>query len=190
MRHPRWFLLGAALVALAQIGTLTWMIAGRAAILREGPVIVLAVQPVDPRDFLRGDYMRLNYNISRIDQSLFVDDKLEDLPHDISVFVRLSEDDEGIWQVERATLDRPPEEGLPEGDVILRGNLRYMAGESAVVLNYGIERYYVPQGEGRPFEAPDMANDLRAHIAIGPDGSAQIKSLHHGERMLFSEPIF
>ena len=53
-------------LALAQIGFLGWIIAGRAAILRDGQEILLKVEPVDPRDLLRGDYVRLGYEISRI----------------------------------------------------------------------------------------------------------------------------
>ena len=45
-----WRLVVAALVvALAQIGFLGWIIAGRAAVLRDGRDIVLKVEPVDPR---------------------------------------------------------------------------------------------------------------------------------------------
>ena len=59
-------IVAALVVALAQIGFLGWIIAGRAAILRDGREIVLKVEPVDPRDLLRGDYVRLCYEISSI----------------------------------------------------------------------------------------------------------------------------
>ena len=58
--------IAAAVLALAQIGFLGWMIAGRAALLRNGQEVLLKVEPVDPRDLLRGDYVRLGYEISRI----------------------------------------------------------------------------------------------------------------------------
>ena len=53
------------LLALAQIAFLSWMIAGRAAILRDGREVLLKVEPVDPRDLLRGDYVVLTYEITR-----------------------------------------------------------------------------------------------------------------------------
>jgi len=34
--------------------------------LRVGQIILLETQPVDPRDFLRGDFVRLNYKISDV----------------------------------------------------------------------------------------------------------------------------
>jgi uncharacterized membrane-anchored protein len=37
------------------------MIESRAAILRDGTEIVLQVEPIDPRDLMRGDYVRLQY---------------------------------------------------------------------------------------------------------------------------------
>ena len=51
-------LVAAVLLAFAQIGFLSWIIAGRAAILRDGQEVLLKVEPVDPRDLLRGDYVR------------------------------------------------------------------------------------------------------------------------------------
>ena len=37
-----------------------------------GPGMVLKVEPVDPRELLRGDYVRLGYDISRLPGSIFV----------------------------------------------------------------------------------------------------------------------
>ena len=59
-------LLAACLVALGELGFLSWVIAGRAAILRNGQEVVLSVEPVDPRDLLRGDYVRFGYEIAQL----------------------------------------------------------------------------------------------------------------------------
>ncbi|EAB6717932.1 hypothetical protein DUP91_26775, partial [Salmonella enterica subsp. enterica] len=56
----------AGLVALLQVGFLGWMIQGRAAILRDGREVLLRVQPVDPRDLLRGDYVVMSYLASDV----------------------------------------------------------------------------------------------------------------------------
>ncbi|RUY82729.1 GDYXXLXY domain-containing protein, partial [Mesorhizobium sp. M7A.F.Ca.CA.001.10.2.1] len=58
--------ISALVLALVQIGFLSWIIAGRAAILRNGKEVLLKIEPVDPRDLLRGDYIILGYDISRI----------------------------------------------------------------------------------------------------------------------------
>ena len=52
--------LGAALV----FGLFNWSIAQKEALLRDGQVVRLALAPVDPRAFLTGDYMALNYAIA------------------------------------------------------------------------------------------------------------------------------
>ena len=40
-------------------------------IWRTGKVILLETQPVDPRDLLRGDFVRLNYKISSVPREKF-----------------------------------------------------------------------------------------------------------------------
>ena len=39
-------------------------------IINMGQTVLIPVEPVDPRDIFRGDYVNLNYNISRIDSDL------------------------------------------------------------------------------------------------------------------------
>jgi uncharacterized membrane-anchored protein len=66
MNFLRNSILMAVLVAVIQIGFLGWSIMGRAAILREGREVLLKVEPVDPRDLLRGDYVRLGYEAGTV----------------------------------------------------------------------------------------------------------------------------
>ena len=93
----------AVLVALAQIGFLGWIIAGRAAILRDGRQVLLKVEPVDPRDLLRGDYVRLGYDISRLPADL-----VADMPADAAAAAgrrpsgRGQEGGDGPWRAARA----------------------------------------------------------------------------------------
>ena len=69
MRTLNRTIIAALVVALAQIGFLGWIIAGRAAVLRDGREITLKIEPVDPNDLLRGDYVSLFYEISRVSVS-------------------------------------------------------------------------------------------------------------------------
>jgi uncharacterized membrane-anchored protein len=52
--------------ALIQVAFIAAMVLDRAGILREGTEITLQTRPVDPRDFLRGDYVQLRYDISSV----------------------------------------------------------------------------------------------------------------------------
>ena len=92
-------LLMAVLAAALQIGFLGWMIAGRTAILRGGHEVLLKVQPVDPRDLLRGDYVWLGYDISTIPASLIANrDAAASQAGERTIFVRLGRDADGYWR--------------------------------------------------------------------------------------------
>ena len=43
------------------------MVIDRMGILREGAEVMLQTRPLDPRDFLRGDYVQLGYDMSSMD---------------------------------------------------------------------------------------------------------------------------
>ena len=75
--NKRWLnpLLAALLVAGAQTAALGYMIESRASILRSGRDVLLKTVPVDPRDLLRGDYVILSYDISRLQPELFKGDR-------------------------------------------------------------------------------------------------------------------
>lgn len=193
MIERRWLVPAAIAVAVAQIGFLASMIAGRAAILRNGQEIVLEVRPVDPRDLLRGDYVILGYNISTVPADLFAEPPSEaSLSNERDVYVRLREGENGIWQPVAARLDAPVEAAPAEGEVDIRGQANPLWFEDAtdVSVEYGIERFYVPEGEGRAIEQDMNVRPFRMHVAVAGDGSAQIKSFHDGETMLYAEPIY
>jgi uncharacterized membrane-anchored protein len=184
----------AALVALLQIGFLGWMINGRATVIRDGREVLLRVMPVDPRDLLRGDYVRLGYEASDVPRSLIVN-----APSDLSqafgraLYVRLAPQADGYWMPVSASLDAPLDD--TPGDMIdLRGILTgngFISGVADVGrVDYGIERFYVPEGEGLAIQ-----NDMRVRpfgilAAVDSDGVAQIKALLDGDKTLYEVPVF
>src|SRR5262249_28429645 len=54
------------LAGLIQVGLIAVMVVDRMQILRDGTEVTLQTRPVDPRDFLRGDYVVLTYDISSV----------------------------------------------------------------------------------------------------------------------------
>lgn len=58
----RVILLAAALFIL---GVFNWNIYQKETLIRDGHTVLLRLAPVDPRSLIQGDYMRLNYVISR-----------------------------------------------------------------------------------------------------------------------------
>jgi uncharacterized membrane-anchored protein len=189
----RKLIISALLLALVQIGFLGWMIAGRAAILRDGREVLLKVEPVDPRDLLRGDYVLLGYEISRIPVSL-----IANLPaggkiaSGLSLVVRLKQDADGYWRPVSAWLDKAASAAGPdEVDIVGRIPAGWdPAGVATVAPDYGIERFYLPEGEGKAIEKDMRVRPFGIRAAIAKDGTAQIKALMDGDKTLFSEPLF
>ena len=186
----RWLLPVALAVGVLQVGFLASMIAGRASVLRSGTEVMLEVRPVDPRDLLRGDYVVLNYNISRVPVSL-----LGELPKEggeRTVFVRLKAGDDGLWQPVAARLDEAPSDTRADGEVDIRGTTRSSWAPQTEFIDvlYGIERFYVPEGEGRAIERDMNVRPFSMKVAVIADGTAQIKSFHDGETMLYAEPLY
>ena len=161
-------LLAAVLVTLAEIGFLGWVIAGRAAILRSGRDVVLKVEPIDPRDLLRGDYVRFGYEIRQIPVRL-----VENAPpgefvtEEGPIFVRLGRDPDGIWRPRSASLSRPSQAPAAAGEVDIKGSIPggwAMGPGGSLNVDYGIDRYYVPEGAGRRIE-----EDMRERpFAVAP----------------------
>jgi uncharacterized membrane-anchored protein len=186
-------LLAAALLAIAQIAFLSWMIAGRAAILRGGQDVLLKVEPIDPRDLLRGDYVRLGYEIRNVPVKLVTNAPAgEFLTGAGPIIVRLGKDPDGYWRARSASLGEPQGQP-PAGEVDIRGMVSggwTLGPEASFSADYGIDRFYVPEGEGRAIETDMRERPFGILAAVAGDGTAQIKALMDGETKLYEEPLY
>lgn len=188
--------LAALAVAIVQIGFLASAIFSRAAVLRDGREVLLEVTPIDPRDLLRGDYVILGYTITQLETALFSDPppvEGDDVGlDDQTVFVRLKPDGDGVWQAIAARVGERPATVAGPDEVDLRGAMRplWSSGQEQVSVRYGIERYYVPEGEGRAIEADMRERPFRVKVAVAADGVGQIKALYDGDTMLYEEPAY
>jgi uncharacterized membrane-anchored protein len=185
--------LAAAVLAIAQIAFLSWMIAGRAAILRNGQEVLLKVEPIDPRDLLRGDYVRLGYEIRNVPVKLVANAPAgEFLTGTGPIFVRLGKDLDGYWRARSASLGEPQGQP-PAGEVDIRGMVSggwTLEPEASFSADYGIDRFYVPEGEGRAIETDMRERPFGILAAVASDGTAQIKALMDGETKLYEEPLY
>ncbi len=195
MNFLRNSILMAVLVAVLQIGFLSWSIMGRAAILRDGREVLLKVEPVDPRDLLRGDYVRLGYEAGMVDRALFANPPT-DTHRDMNetVYVRLAKGTDRYWRPVSASVGEP--EGAPADDQVdLRGTLTGYetigVGDARLLqVTYGIERYYVPEGEGRAIETNMAVRPFGILAAVNASGTPQIKALMDGDVKLYEEPLY
>lgn len=192
MKSTRLVLIGALIISVIQIGFLSWSIAGRASLLRDGAEVLLKVQPVDPRDLLRGDYVRLGYDISSIPASMFVPAVSGDGDYiERPVWVLLRPGADGVFAAQAASFDRAALPQPAAGEVVIAGRAEGQpaAGGSASV-SYGIERFYLPEGEGKPIEVDMRTRPFFVSAAVGESGTAQIKRFLDGDTVLFEEPLY
>lgn len=139
----RWF---CALVAAQALFLLAW--AGWLEVeLARAPTVLLDVRPVDPSEILRGTYIWLAYTISDVPHAKFPDPNA--MQYGETVCVELEQGGE-FWSVASARAGSCPDRDPGEpGRIVLEG--RYAgADDDSVRIDYGIDRYYVPEGMGTP----------------------------------------
>jgi len=182
--------IGAALIQLALLALIVF---DRTRILREGKEVALRTRPVDPRDFLRGDYVALGYDISQLPSG-----QLEDKPargRNPIVFVRLSPNRDGLYE---AISVHPDAVAVESPDILIRGRVAYGASCGAggcrfnqqLQIRYNLESYFVPEGEGKKLEQLRNERKLIVVAAVLPSGRAAIKRLLVDGEVVYDEPWF
>lgn len=190
-RLPRAALFAAA--GLIQVALIAAMVIDRAGILRDGTEITLQTRPVDPRDFLRGDYVQLRYGISTVRLNALAGTPIAG--RNAPVFVKLAPDPDGFYGAVSAHLLPVPVSGR---EVLIKGRFTsgFECGGSVRTycewadVTYGLERYFVPEGEGRAIEAARNEGKVSVVAAVTPDGRAAIKRLLIDGKPVYDEPMF
>ena len=183
-RIPKAVLFGAAI--LLQCALLILMVADRVRILREGREVTLQTRPVDPRDLLRGDYVVLGYDISQLPAGALAGQPTAE--RNPIVFVKLAPDANGLYQA--VSVHAAPVT-VTAPAVLIRGRVSYSCGSTIrtfcdkLTVRYGLENYFVPEGEGKTLEQARNQQKLRVVAAVLPSGRAAIKRL-----LLDGEPVY
>jgi uncharacterized membrane-anchored protein len=125
--------------------------------LATGTEVRLHVVPVDPVDFFRGEYVALTYDITTVD--------IEGGARPGStVYLPLYRKGD-YWTGDSAQLTRTQEPFI-RGRVINPG-----------AVEYGIETYFVEEGEARGWEDAAARGDLYVDVVLDDGGKARIKRL-------------
>jgi len=141
-------------------------------VLRVGQLILLETQPVDPRDLLRGDFVRLNYKISDVPRERFFSPPLtgEVSPGTTVLVAVVPTGTNGFYQVARASREwfDPA-----SNEVVLRGTVakNWRNNANSVHIQYGLEQYFVAEGTGNP------QGKLTVQAAVAKSGQANIKEV-------------
>lgn len=178
-----------ALVAAAiQFAVLAWGVYTRAVILRDGAEVVLKTEPVDPRDLLRGRYVRLGYAISSLPRELFPEADRKGIEAGDKVRVHLVAGPDGLWIADKAGVGA----GADGADrTWILGEVSSAYEDGPVGVDYGVERFYAPEYLAQEIERNMRDGDVSSVVvAIGRDGTAQIKALRQGDSTLFVEPLY
>jgi uncharacterized membrane-anchored protein len=135
--------------------------------LQTGEEVILKTRPVDPRDLFRGDYVILNYEIGNVD--------ISDFEEGDKIYVGLQVDENGYGE-STGVYKNPPE------SLFIKGTVKRDSWVGSNV-EFGIESYFVPEGEGR---AVERNRNLEGKVAIDKSGNAVLKAiLIDGEEISF-----
>ncbi len=118
---------------------------------------VLATQPVDPFDLIRGQYITIGYEISSIP-------KIPDADIGNTVYVILKKDGEGISRYQDALLKKPKE------GIFIKGKIKSI-NENNLRIEYGIEQYFFERN------AKFNARNMLVEVRLSDYGGARIVQL-------------
>ncbi len=141
-------------------------------IRKNGEIILFELAPVDPRELFLGDYMTLNYDISRRvfrgRDTDFVSSDPNTLPRKGKIIITVDED--SVGRFDRQWL---------EGDKLTDYErlIRYTRPTNRLQASIGGERYYFQSGTGERYEAAEYAI-----FRVMPDGRALLTGLADKEK--------
>ncbi len=176
-----------AIVVGLQVAVILLIILFKLAILTGGTTVRLQIEPVDPRDPLRGDYVTFRYaDLSTIQ---LYDNLPSGVREGSTVYVPLRRLGK-YWGSTNRVLTSPPD-AKDGAELFLRGQVTAVTGntldvemwgqpsnwEPTVHVTYGIEDYFIPENSGRTLPWGRNA-DLSADVSVDDQGRAVLKGLY------------
>ncbi len=170
------------------------MIAMKQRILITGTPVLLETEPIDPRSLFRGDYVRLNYVVSRLRPSILDGD--HNFKRHENIYVELQQHGK-YWHPIAIHHHHPKNE-----NIVLAGKVQYInehtwnaeLQESEEIktlhIKYGIENYFVPEGEGLDLERRDNDQTVDIRVAVDQAGKAGIKEVLVNNEVRYIEKLF
>ncbi|AMX02708.1 GDYXXLXY domain-containing protein [Microbulbifer thermotolerans] len=165
----RKILLGLAAAIGFQFLTLIGMYLSAQMPLWTGEAIRLEAMPVDPRSLFRGNYARLEYEISHLDIALFPAGKR--LREGEVIYVALTADRRGIYRFAGVSLKKPQQGRFLRGRIAGSG---FRGAISSYRVRYGIEAYFAPKEKALGLET-DLRKGGIAEVMVSKSGRARLK---------------
>jgi len=153
---------------LLVLGALNWIIQDKEGLLENGRVVLLEVGRYDPRSLMQGDYMQLNYMISRVIQT-HLQKQDESEPEDGVVVLALDKDSVGTFR-----RFHTHGESLAEDEQLLRYKVRRGHWNQVRVA---AETFFFQEGM-----AAEYANARFAELRVDAQGNTLLVALRDQDR--------
>lgn len=132
--------------------------------LLTGNKIILSTQPVDPFDPFMGQYMTINYEISRLNNAIGFEEG-------DNIYVTLEEDEQGIYHAKDTFKTKP------NSDIFIKGKV-IGGSDRSVRVKYGIEQYFFERNADLP------TTNITVQVSVSNSGRAKIVQLFHNGKIL------
>ncbi|WP_395144722.1 GDYXXLXY domain-containing protein [Armatimonas sp.] len=165
LRFPRRFVL----IVVLQLALVLGLFGAKQLTLGTGQHLLLRVEPIDPVDFFRGEYVVLSYNLSEL-QSGWIEGP--PLVKGETVYVALGRS--GRFYEREGVSRMPPKDAF----AFLKGTV-VSADKNHCRVEYGIESWFVPRGKGPELEREGRRSDrqLVAEVVVDTQGRAVLKAV-------------
>ncbi|MDP3947319.1 MAG: GDYXXLXY domain-containing protein [bacterium] len=153
----------------------------KVSVLSGGTDVLLRIEPVDPRDMLRGDYATFRYsNVSNLDS--YISDG-QPIGNGDTVYVVLRQSGK-YWMARNVQKTKPLSGEVALKGKVASGGLATQAdvlsdqrlGGSRIHVVYGIEEYFIPEGKGQGFSFFDK--EAAARVVVDENGNAVLKQIY------------
>lgn len=158
-----------------QVAVLAGMLVNSSLPLWAGDEIKLRTTPIDPRSLFRGNYARLNYEISTVPTGSLTGRFIR---HGEVVYVRLKQAPDGVFEYADIVLEKP------QTGTFIRG--RYQNSSFGIAdqidveqfnIEYGIEAYFAPVDEALALERELGSGGAIATVMLLGNGQSALKSI-------------
>ncbi|EKD26938.1 MAG: hypothetical protein ACD_79C00965G0006, partial [uncultured bacterium] len=134
----------------------------REMVLLKGDTVFIRTEPVDPRDIFRGDYVRLNYEISRFSKEYVNND--EDFTvmqkSDRMVYLTYESDGDNIFKACKLSLKKP------ENEKFIRGFTSRNWSGNSINVRYSIEQYFMEQGKALKLQSGEFLQGVNIPLEM------------------------
>lgn len=157
--QPPVFKIGLIIAIIFQCSVLVVEYLGSVWPIWTGTPIILKTQPIDPRSLFRGNFVRLNYQINRIEVPVASDFKLGSI-----VYVSLKEH-QGYWSSSKVASIKP------QSGLFIRGRVRRYFDQH-LSIEYGIEAPFMPKAKALSTEET-LSDGAFIRVFIAGSGKAR-----------------